>query len=78
MNRILGVMVGVLSSRAVDHEFEPRSGQTKGILGVMIGVLFLMAVDHEFEPRSGQTKDYIICICCFFAKHVALRSKIKA
>ena len=24
MNRILGVMVGVLFLRAVDHEFEPR------------------------------------------------------
>ena len=30
-------------------------------------------VDHEFEPRSGQTKDYKIGICCFLAKHAALR-----
>ena len=29
MNRIGGVMVSVLASRAVDRRFEPRSGQTK-------------------------------------------------
>jgi hypothetical protein len=28
-NRIGGVMVSVLASIAVDHGFEPRSGQTK-------------------------------------------------
>ena len=28
-NRIGGVMVGVLESSAVDHDFHPRSGQTK-------------------------------------------------
>ena len=26
-----------------------------------------------FKPRSGQTKDYAIGICCFSAKHAALR-----
>jgi hypothetical protein len=30
-----------------------------------------------FEPRSGQTKDYKIGICCFSAKHAALRRKSK-
>jgi hypothetical protein len=34
-------------------------------------------VDHLFEPRSGQTKDYAIGICCFSAKHAALRKKSK-
>ena len=29
VNRIGGVMVSVLASRAVDHGFKPRSGQTK-------------------------------------------------
>jgi len=29
------------------------------------------------EPRSGQTNDYNIGICCFLAKHAALRSKSK-
>ena len=35
------------------------------------------AVDHGFESRSGQTKDYKIGMCCFSAKHAALRSKSK-
>ena len=35
------------------------------------------AVDRRFEHRSGQTKDYKIGICCFFAKHAALRRKSK-
>ena len=34
-------------------------------------------VDGGFEPRSGQTKDYTIGICCFSAKHAALRRKSK-
>ena len=43
----------------------------------MVSVLASSAVDHGFEPRSGQTKEYIIGICCFTAKHAALRSKNK-
>jgi hypothetical protein len=39
----------------------------------MASVLALSAVDH----RSVQTKDYKIGICCFSAKHVALRRKSK-
>ena len=34
-------------------------------------------VDHDFEHWSGQTKDYKIGICCFSAKHTALRRKSK-
>ena len=45
--------------------------------GVMISVLASSAVDRGFEPRSGQTKDYKIGICCFSAKHAALRRKNK-
>ena len=45
--------------------------------GVMVIVLVSGAVDRGFEPRSGQTKDYIIGICCFSAKHAALRRKSK-
>ena len=41
----------------------------------MVSVLASIAVDRGFEPRSGQTKDYKIGICCFFAKHAALRRK---
>jgi hypothetical protein len=41
----------------------------------MVSVLTSSAVDRGFEPRSGQTKDYEIGICCFSAKHAALRRK---
>ena len=43
----------------------------------MVSVLALSAVDRGLEPRSGQTKDYKIGICCFYAKHAALRRKRK-
>ena len=45
--------------------------------GVMVSVLASSVVDHGFEPQSGQTKDYKIGICCFCAKHAALRRKSK-
>ena len=41
--------------------------------GVMVSVLASSAVDYGFE----QTKDYKIGICCFSAKHAALRRKRK-
>ena len=43
----------------------------------MGSVLASSAVDRGFEPRSGQTKDYKIGMCCFSAKHAALRRKNK-
>ena len=43
----------------------------------MVSMLALSAVDHGFEPRSGQTKNNKIGICCFSAKHTALRGKSK-
>ena len=43
----------------------------------MVTVLVSTAVDRGFEPQSGQTKDYEIGICCFSAKHAALRRKSK-
>ena len=45
--------------------------------GVMVSLLASSVVDRGFEPWSGQTKDYIIGICCFSARHAALRSKSK-
>ena len=45
--------------------------------GVVVSVVASSAVDRGFEPRSGQTKDYKIGICCFSAKHTALRRKSK-
>jgi hypothetical protein len=44
---------------------------------VMVNVVASSAVDRGFEPQSGQTKDYAIGICCFSAKHAALRRKSK-
>ena len=58
----------MLASRVVDHGF---------ISGVMVNMLAPRVVDHGFEPRSGETKDYKIGICCFSAKHAALRRKNK-
>ena len=61
-------MVRVLASSVVDHGF---------IGGVMVRVLASSVVDHGFNPRSAQTKDGKIGICCFFAKHAALRINSK-
>jgi hypothetical protein len=47
------------------------------ISGVMVSMVTSSAVDRGFEPRSGQAKDYEIGICCFSAKHAALRRKSK-
>jgi hypothetical protein len=43
----------------------------------MVSVLTSNAVDRGFETRSGQIKDYKIGICCFSAKHAALRKNSK-
>ena len=45
--------------------------------GVIVCVFDSSAVDRGFEACSGKTKDCIIGLCCFSAKHAALRSKIK-
>ena len=46
--------------------------------GVMVSRLASSAEDRGIDdPRSGQTKDFKIGICCFSAKHAALRSKSK-
>ena len=43
--------------------------------GVKVSVLPSSAVDRGFESPSGKTKDYKIGICCFSAKHAAVRRK---
>jgi len=43
----------------------------------MASVLASSAVDRESETRSGQSKHYNIDLCCFIAKHTALRRKSK-
>ena len=50
---------------------------TNRIVGEIVSVLASTAIDHGFELRSGQPKDYEIGICCFSAKHAALRRKSK-
>ena len=57
--------------------FSPLLCVLNRIGGVMVSVLALSAVDRGFKPLSGQTKDYKIGICCFSAKHAALRRKSK-
>ena len=63
------------------HEgyFRNVSGTTHSncIVDVIAIVLASSVVDRGFEPRLDQTKDYKIGICCFSAKHAALRSKGK-
>jgi hypothetical protein len=84
-NRIGGVMVSVLSSNAVDRGFIggvmvsvlSSNAVDRGFIGgVMVSVLSSNAVDRGFKAPD-QTKDYKIDICCFFAKHAALRRKNK-
>ena len=43
----------------------------------MVRLLSSSVVYCLLEPRSGQTKDYKISMCCFSAKHAALRRKSK-
>jgi hypothetical protein len=43
----------------------------------MVSMLASSVVDLGFEPRSCQTNDYNNFICCFYAKHAALRTKSK-
>ena len=43
----------------------------------MVSVLTSSVIDRGFEPRSGQTKNYKVGMCCFSAKHAALRRKNK-
>ena len=45
--------------------------------GVMVSLLDLSMVDCGFESRLAETKDHEIGICCFSAKHAALRRKNK-
>ena len=45
--------------------------------GVMVRVLTSSVVDRGLKLQYGQTKDYKISICCFSAKHAALRRTSK-
>jgi hypothetical protein len=54
----------VLASSVVERGFDRIGGEM---------VLTSSVVERGFEPRSGQTIDYKIGICCFSAKHAAIR-----
>ena len=41
----------------------------------VISMVSTTVVDHVFVAWSGQTKHYKMCICCFSARHTALRGK---
>ena len=45
--------------------------------GIMVNVLTSSAVGRGIERWTGETKGYQIDICCFSAKHAALKRKSK-
>ena len=57
----------ILLKRSTEHE--PSCHHLK------IFPLVSSVVDRGFKPWSSQNKDYKIGICCFSAKHAALRRK---
>ena len=48
--------------------------QMNCIDGLNVSILAVSAVVPGFEPQSGQSKDYDSGICCFFDKHISLRT----
>jgi hypothetical protein len=77
MTKIVHAVKGGLLSYCDKVYSRGNINQKHRIGGVMVCVLASSAVDRGFEPQSGQTKDYKIGICCFSAKHAALRRKSK-
>jgi hypothetical protein len=77
MTKIVHAVKGGLLSYCDKVYSRGNINQKHRIGGVMVSVLAWSAVDSGFEPRSGQTKDYKIGICCFSARHAALRRKSK-
>ena len=77
MTKILHAVKGGLLSYCDKVYSRGNINQKHRIGGVMVGVLASSAVDRGLEPWSGQTKDYNIGMCCFSAKHAALRRKNK-
>jgi hypothetical protein len=70
------ILIGLVIS--ISNIFEWRLFKSLNcISGIMVSVLVSSTVDRGFEPRSGQTKDYKNGICCFSAKHSAIRRKNK-
>ena len=77
MTKIMLAVKGGLLSYCDKVYSRGNINQKHRIGGVMISVLASSAVGRGFEPRSSETKNYEIGICCFSAKHAALRRKSK-
>ena len=77
MTKIMLAVKGGLLSYCDKVYSRGNINQKHRIGGVMISVLASSAVDRGFEPWSSETKYYAIGICCFSAKHAALRRKSK-
>ena len=77
MTKIVHAVKGELLSYCDKVYLRGNINQKHRIGGIMVSVLASSAIDRGFEPRSGQTKDYEIGMCCFSAKHAALRRKSK-
>ena len=77
MTTILHAVKGGLLSYCDKVYSRGDINQKHRIGGVMVSVLASSALDRGFEPQSGQTKDYKLGICCFSAKHAALRRNSK-
>ena len=77
MTTIVYAVIGGLLSYCDNVYSRGNINQKHRIGGVMVSVLASGAVDRGFESWSGQSKDYKIGICCFSAKHAALRRKSK-
>ena len=77
MTKILHAVKGGLLSYCDKIYSRGNINQKHRIGGVMVCVLASSAVDRGFEHQAGQTKYYKIGICCFSAKHAALRRKSK-
>ena len=75
MTKIVHAVKGGLLSYCDKVYSRGNINQKHRIGGIMVSVLASSAVDRGFEPQSGQAKDYKIGICCFSAKHAALRRK---
>ena len=59
-NRIGGVMVNVLASRAVDHGFELRSGQTKDSkIGICCFSAKYAALPRKSKDWLGRNQDNV-------------------
>ena len=67
----------VFNPVSVRSSFYYRTLIQDRISGVMVTGLDSSVEDRGFEARTGQTKDHKIRICCFPAKHAALRRKSK-